>query len=112
MTLEPIAQAAREKIAEAARGMLSGSLSFIEGACLIAQVQWGAKLAERDPDILPFVGIASETDTLPIGAIRQRWSPEALAKLQPEIDRAEKWASEFGRAKCQWLIDRFGAVPK
>ena len=36
---------------------------------------------------------------------------EALAKLQPKIDSAEKWAQEIGRAKCQRLIDRFGAVP-
>jgi hypothetical protein len=111
MTLEPDAENARRDIAQAARDMLSGALSFIEGARLINRLRWTAKLADFDPDILPFVGIDSETDALPIGNVRQHWAPEALAKLQPEIERAEEWAQNFGRSKCQQLIDRFEAAP-
>ena len=36
--------------------------------------------------LLTFVGIDSETDTLPIGAVRKQWSPEALQRKDREID--------------------------
>jgi len=109
MILETVSEKARSEIAEAAHGMLCGTLSFIEGARLICELRWIAKLDDFDPDILPFVGIYSETDALPIGDVRQHWAPEALAKLQPEIDRLEKWAQDFARVSCCRLIDRFGA---
>ena len=110
-SLEPESDRARREITEAARGMLSGALSFIEGARLICRLRRCAELADFDPDIVAFIAIESETDTLPIGDARQHWAPEALEKLQPEIDSAEKWAQEIGRAECQRLIDRFGAAP-
>lgn len=109
MTLEPEAQEARGEIVRTARDMLSGALSFIEGARLICQLRSRAKLADLDPDILPFLGIYSETDALPIGDVRRLWAPEALARMQPEIDRLEQWARNFGTPKCQTLIDRFSA---
>jgi hypothetical protein len=37
------------------------------------------------------------------------WAPEALANLQPEIERLEKWARDFGEPSCQRIIDRFGS---
>jgi hypothetical protein len=60
-----------------------------------------------DRDMVAFVLIDSETDTLPLGDVRQYWQPEALAKLQPEIERSEQWARETGWAECQSLIRRF-----
>jgi hypothetical protein len=108
MTATPDATEAKRKIGEAARDMLSGALSFIEGARLINQLRWAAKLGEFDLDILPFVAIDCETDALPFGHVRQHWAPDALAKLQPEIERSEQWAREFGQPYCQKLIDRFG----
>jgi hypothetical protein len=112
MTPSSDASEAQQKIAETARDMLSGAMSFIEGARLINRLRWAAELAEFDPDILPFIGIDSETDALPLGEVRKHWAPEALAKLQPEIERLEKWARDFGRLNCQNLIDRFGFAPE
>ena len=111
MSIEPESRIARRKIAEAARDMLNGALSFIEGARLICSLRGRAEVADFDPDIVVFVAIESETDTLPIGDARQHWAPEALAKLQPEINSAEKWAQEIGRAECRRLVDRFGTAP-
>jgi hypothetical protein len=108
MSIEPEAQDARQQIVQAARDMLSGSLSFIEGGRLITRLSWSADLPEFDPDIVPFRAIDSETDALPMRDVRQYWAPEALAKLQPEIERAEEWARDTGRPSCQKLIDRFG----
>jgi hypothetical protein len=66
---------------------------------------------DNDPDLLLFTGIDSETDALPMGADRIHWAHEALEKLKPEIEAAEKWAQELGRPTCQRLIDRFGVRP-
>lgn len=108
MSVGPEAAEARRQLAETARAMLAGSLSFIEGARRINELRWVAKLPDFDSDITPFVLIDSETDALPMGEVRRHWAQEALINLQPEIDRAEQWAQDFGRTACEKLIDRFG----
>jgi hypothetical protein len=88
--------------------MLCGTVSSIEGSRLICGLRFTAKIEDFDPDILTFVAINSEADALPNVANRQYWSPEALAKLQPEIERLEKWAHDFARVSCHRIIERFG----
>ena len=99
---------ARLDVAVAARAMLSGELSFIEGARRIAALRLVADILDSDQDMLAFVAIDSETDTYPFGETRLLWNPEALAKLQLEIDRAEQWARDTGLAHCRKLVERFG----
>ena len=106
MTEEQKRAHARQQILASARAMLDGRLSFIEGARRIAGWRLDVGLAEGDADLMTFVAIESETDTLPFGEVRQLWQPAALSRLQPEIDRAEKWAAEIGRQPCQNLIRR------
>jgi hypothetical protein len=86
--------------------MLAGNQTFIEGSRLIFELSFSAQL-ERDPDILPFVGIFSETDALPVGQERKLWNADALTRLQPEIERLESWARGFGTPHCHSLIKRF-----
>jgi hypothetical protein len=64
--------------------------------------------AADDADFLVFVAIGSETDALPLGAVREHWDQRALARLEPEIDEAEHWASTVGADACRSLIARFG----
>jgi hypothetical protein len=98
---------AQRKIVQTAFEMLAGSLSYIMGARQISQLRFDAGI-EDDPNVLPFVGVDSETDALPLAAeIRKLWSSEALEKLQHEIDRAEKRARDKLEPHCQLLIDRF-----
>ena len=98
---------ARREIGKTAKAMLSGATSFIEGAHDLAGLRSSAGL-EKDPDFTTFVGIDSETDAFPMGEVRKLWNAEALAKLQPEIDRAEAWAREVGLEECKRLALRFG----
>ncbi len=70
---------ARQEIAATAAAMVSGSVSYIEGARLIFAASFEADM-EDDPDILPLVGIVSETDALPFGPGRTQWN---LAPLPP-----------------------------
>ncbi|MBO4228249.1 hypothetical protein [Bradyrhizobium neotropicale] len=99
--------AARRAIFQAAQGMLAGSVSYIEGARRIHASMWTAKIGEWDPDLVPFVGIVSETDALPSDQTRPLWQAAALEQLQPEIDRCEAWAQEFGEPYCRNLVQRF-----
>jgi hypothetical protein len=103
----PSAYRERKKLVDTVRRMLSGDVSFLEGARMIRD-SGALEVDDFDEDILPFVVIVSETDRFPLGEVRQLWDPDALAKLQPEIDSAEKWAIETAGRHCQRLIDRFG----
>src|SRR5690348_2421711 len=96
---------ARREIGRLAKAMLARSLSFIEGSREINRLRFDADL-EWDPDIIPFVGIDSETDALPFGEVRKLWNQNALADLKPEIDKAEQWAQSFGAAHCENLERR------
>jgi hypothetical protein len=100
---------ARRAIFEAAQDMLAGELSYIEGARNIRSAIAAARLDEQDADLLPFVGIISETDALPFGKMRAHWQAAALAALQPEIARKEAWARQFGEPYCRNLIERFSS---
>jgi hypothetical protein len=98
--------AARGAILQAAQEMLAERLSYIEGARRIFTAWRASKFDEWDPDFLPFVGIVSETDGLPFGEIRTLWNAAALESLQPEIDRSEAWARNFGEPFCRNLVKR------
>jgi hypothetical protein len=98
---------ARRKIFATAQRMLSGEISFIEGSRLIFMESFEAGL-DNDPDILPFVGAHSETDSPPIDATdRSNWQKSALDALQPKIDEAENWAKAFVKSHCINLVERF-----
>jgi hypothetical protein len=100
------------EIAEIARDILDGKRSFIEGSRLIWRLGPEARLGDRDPDLTIFVGIDSETDALPVGEERKYWARDALERLQPEIERAEAWAEQYGRTACQNILRRVGgSVP-
>jgi hypothetical protein len=101
--------AARRGIFKAVQDMLAGTLSYIEGARVIRLTIYEAKLDEWDADLVPFRGIDSETDALPVGAERAHWQAAALVALQPEIDRAETWAREHGELHCRRLVERFSS---
>jgi hypothetical protein len=99
--------AARRTILQVAQDMLAGRLSYIEGARKIVGAAETAGLDERNSDLLPFVGIVSETDALPFGEMRRHWQAAALDALQPEIDQKETWARQFGEPHCRKLVERF-----
>ena len=89
--------------------MLAGSHSYIEGAVEINRIRSKLQIPPDDDDFATFVLIDSETDALPLAEKRSLWSASALEKLEPEIERSEKWARKAGATACQRLIDRFMA---
>jgi hypothetical protein len=96
-------------IADTAAAMLDGSISYLLGARRIMDLGFKADL-DRDPDFLPFIGVYSESDALPLDPeFRKRWQPEALLRLEPAIEAKERWAREFLRPYCVRLNERFGS---
>jgi hypothetical protein len=102
--------AARRMILKASQDLLAGKLSYIEGARKIVAAGTTARLDQWDADLLPFVGIVSETDALPFGEMRKHWQAAALDALQPEIDQKEVWARGFGEPHCRSFVERFSNV--
>jgi hypothetical protein len=100
---------ARRAIFAAAEGMLTGNLSYIEGARKIIAAVVTSRLDERDADLMPFVGIVSATDALPFGEMRAYWQAAALEALQPEIAKKEAWARQFGEPHYRNLVERFSS---
>jgi hypothetical protein len=107
ITNEEYVASVRRRVVETARDMLSGEISFLEGARTLSALRHEAAVRNDDSDFMTFVGIDSETHDFPIGAVREHWNPEALKKLQPEIDKTEAWAREIGAESCESLIRRF-----
>jgi hypothetical protein len=98
---------ARRAIFDAAQGMLAGNLSYIEGARKIVGAIEPSKLGWSEPDLMPFIGIDSETEALPFGEMRAHWQATALEALQPEIAKMEAWVRRFGEPHCRNLIEQF-----
>jgi hypothetical protein len=88
--------------------MLDGQLSFLIGSRRLAALRHEIDAAADDTDFLVFVAIDSETDALPLGAVREHWDQGALTRLEPEIEEAEHWASNVGADACRSLVIRFG----
>jgi hypothetical protein len=102
---------ARQSLVAIAQAMLTGELSFFEGALRVLRLKAAVGgVADRDQDFDAFVLIESETDHLPLKAQHHLWNAEALAKLGPEFQRTEAWAAGFAPAACRSLVGRFGGT--
>lgn len=100
---------AREKLVSLCSQMLSGELSFFEGAIQVCSLRFSVGVPDTDSDLQAFVVIESETDHLPPRHVQHRWSSTAILRLQPEFEKTETWAKEFASRACQNLIERFSA---
>jgi len=101
--------AARRAIFAAAQDMLAGKLSYIEGARRIVAAKVTSRLDEWDVDLVPFVGIDSDTEAFPFGGMRVHWQVAALDALQPKIAEMEAWARQLGEPHCRKLVERFSS---
>jgi hypothetical protein len=107
-THEEYARSVRLQVISTAQAMLDGQLNFLIGSRRLAALRYETDAAADDADFMIFVAIDSETDALPLGAVREHWDHDALARLEPEIEEAEHWATTAGADACRSLIARFG----
>jgi hypothetical protein len=97
----------RRQAVTIARDVLEGRSGVIEGSRLLASLSHRVGLGEFDADFLPFVGIDSETDHLPIGEVRRHWAADALATKDAELAAAEAFYRQRAFEACSRLIARF-----
>jgi len=87
---------------------LTGKIGVIETArALSPYSDWPEP--EFRPHLDTFVGINSETDALPVGAVRHHCAPEMLLQKDKEIAAAEsRWreAAQVAASHLTWLISR------
>jgi hypothetical protein len=96
---------ARRVIFDAAQDMLAARLSYIEGARKIVAAQWAARLDERDADLLPFVGIDSETGEHT--GSRRPWKPFSPRSIRRKLGLD---GSESPIAAISWRDFRVGQI--
>jgi len=92
-----------------AREVLAGDRGVIEGSIVLAG--YGHRIVPDwrvDPDFVIFGALASETDHLPFGEVRSRWSADGLAKADEEIEAITEAYRAKVLAACANLISRFG----
>jgi hypothetical protein len=99
---------ARLEAASIARRALDGTLDPILACRQLSALRRRVGVHERDPDFLTFVAMDSETDSLPVETDRHQWLPEALARLQPEIEATHQWIRKNARTAFENVVSRFG----
>jgi len=108
MSHEEYVESVRKQAAEIASGILDGSVNVLEGSYKLFTLQREAEVDPNDKDFTTFLAIVSETDALPVGKVREHWSSEALARLEPEIQSATAWAMRLATPACESIVRRFG----
>jgi len=99
----PIANRIRVRILEVAKELIGGRLSVIEASRELSPFRHDVEpqLAEI---LLTFTAIDSETDTLPIGAVRKEWNRESLERMDREIVEAERLYRDSAMSAAAELI--------
>jgi len=93
--------------ANAATAMIEGSVGIIEGCRLLHSLSYDIVPDWRaDEDFGLFGAVASETDVLPIGSVRQHWDALALEREDAKIAHAENLYREQVVAACAHLLGR------
>ena len=80
---------------------------MVEGAWRLSALRLEVSRGDFDNDFMVFVAIASETDHLPVGEVRKKYSPEALRRADKAIEEVEKLYRAQVEAACEKLIARF-----
>jgi hypothetical protein len=100
----PWVDSAPERAIAGARRVLAGELGLIEGCRALSSM---SREFETDMDDLfsPFVAIDSKARGLPVGAVRDLWEAEALARMDIEITRCEELYRAQALEACSRLIE-------
>jgi hypothetical protein len=101
-------EASRRRAAELAAQIVDGSVDVLDGSLEMHRLKWLVGVDEDDDDFAAFLLVDSEVDALPIGPQREYWSEEALARKEPDLERARAWARSTVEQECRDIIARFG----
>jgi hypothetical protein len=94
------------KAIEVARAIIDGKIGIIEGSRALVAIRHEVTDELADSDFLPFIAVESETDTLPVGNVRQHWAKDALANEDIKINKYENEMRDMIIAACERLIQK------
>ena len=94
------------KIVAVARNVLAGQVGIVAASRQLAAWRFDVG-AEHDPDFVFFVGVDSETDHLPVGDVRQRWSPDVMRAKDDELRDFEASVRDEAFRVCRSLIQKY-----
>lgn len=93
----------RLKARELSSEILTGRLRILEGVrALVSLAHTDAIENQEDRNLI--IGIDSETDHLPIGAVRDYWSEDALRDKDVEIARYEQRCEDQIFQVCRRIV--------
>ena len=95
------------RLREAAQRLLSGEIGVIAAsrACSALLAEVASAQPELAEALTIFVAIDSDTDALPLGAVRGMWCPASLALEDRKIAEAEKEYRESARQASRRLLE-------
>ena len=98
----------RGRVVAIAEAILRGELGIIEGARQLSSLAHGlVNDWTTDPDFLVFGALDTETDHLPVGAVRSFWDPTALREKDASVERIEAAARAEVEQACRSVVSRF-----
>ena len=109
MSHDEYVRSCRDRAVAFAKGALAATVPLLEACHALAALYDAVEVSSPDPDFDVFSLISSECEALPIGAAREHWAPEALARLEPQIQSAVAWATPLALPACRSIVQRFGA---
>jgi len=103
-------EARQREAADVARAIVDGQRGICDGCRALARLAHDLVPDWRvDPDFVVFGALDSESDRFPLGTVRDRWDPTALAALDIERLDMERRAEPEVMAACRSILARFGA---
>jgi hypothetical protein len=96
---------AREKLIRALEQMVGGNLSFIEGSRVVSGLIDRAGYDRLSEPFVRFVAMDSETDSVPVGKVRDLWHPDAVEKHAEAWSLSEAWAKQIGEPACREALE-------
>ena len=112
-------RASCHRLAAEARGLLDGTVGVLEAARTIEDSigflcspyqRMCALPPDCDADFTTFHQICNESIHLPVGAARQFWSSDALARVDPELKRLEEKWRERAVSAANDLVQKYAVV--
>jgi hypothetical protein len=91
------------KLTSVLERLLAGELGVIEASRWVSRARHALGVDDNDL-FLPFVGIDSETDSFPLGPVRELWAADALVRHDAERAVVEEQSLGFARQAAERLL--------
>ena len=98
----------QDQIVDVCEAILHGDTGILFGTRQLCRLHYEL-FRQIDEDFVLFIGINSETDSLPIGDERQYWNEEVLIEKDKEITEYETRVKQDVFDACRKLIKRFSS---